>query len=69
MPTYVYRCENCNDMEIDHKITEPALTECPECGGKVERQVSAPAFHLKGSGWFKSDYRTEIKKQEKKNDS
>lgn len=56
MPTYEYEREDGTRFEIVQKITEDALTACPTTGQKVKRLVSAPAFHLKGSGWYKTDY-------------
>ena len=57
MPIYEYRCEGCETVhEITQRITEDALTKCPESGGKMERMISASAFALKGSGWYKTDY-------------
>lgn len=56
MPTYEYNCEKCGHFEYFQRITEPALPACPKCEAKVERLVSAAAFHLKGSGWYKTDY-------------
>lgn len=58
MPTYEYECPDCgNVFEEVQKITAPALTDCPKCQGKhVHRIISATAFHLKGSGWYKTDY-------------
>ena len=45
------------------KITEPPLTSCPFCKGKVKKLVSNCSFQLKGSGWYVTDY---AKKSEKK---
>lgn len=44
MPTYVYECEKCGKVfEVEQRITEPALEECPdECGGAVHRLIQAP---------------------------
>ncbi len=69
MPTYEYECKKCGVFEIEQRITEDALKVCPECAkaGKTEavaRLISAPAFHLKGGGWYKDLYATT-----KKNDS
>jgi putative FmdB family regulatory protein len=58
MPIYEYRCELCgSSFERIRKFSDPELTVC-ECGknGKVSRALSTPAFHLKGSGWYKTDY-------------
>jgi len=51
MPTYEYECESCGlTFERRQAITEPPLTECPKCTGKVRRLVSGGAgFILKGS--------------------
>ena len=57
MPTYEYSCNNCGEFEFVQKISEDALKECPKCNGKeVVRLLSGGAFHLKGSGWYKTDY-------------
>ena len=55
--TYEYTCTNCNyDWTTEQKITENALTECPNCKEQsAKRLVSGGVgFQLKGSGWFKS---------------
>lgn len=57
MPTYEYFCKKCNkNFELVQKISEPPLEACPTCSGKVKRLLSAPAFALKGSGWYKDGY-------------
>ncbi len=58
MPTYEYLCSDCGKtFEATQKITEDPLKECQLCGGKnVKRLISATAFHLKGGGWYKTDY-------------
>ena len=57
MPIYEYHCSKCEGkFEIIHGISESPKTKCPECGGKMKRQVSLGAFHLKGSGWYKDGY-------------
>lgn len=61
MPIYEYECPVCGRFECLQKITAAPLTECPTCSTnglktEVERLVSKSAFHLKGSGWYKTDY-------------
>lgn len=57
MPTYVYRCKSCRkEFEVEQRITEPALTDCQFCEGKIERLISGSSFVLKGTGWYKTDY-------------
>ena len=58
MPTYEYQCNACGEVfEVIQKITEDPIQTCEKCGSEqVKRLISASAFHLKGSGWYKSDY-------------
>ena len=57
MPLYEYQCRDCGRrLEIIQKFSDDPLTECSECRGTLEKVLSAPAFHLKGSGWYKTDY-------------
>jgi len=57
MPLYEYLCERCGrTTEILQRLDEPPLGSCPQCGGPVKKQFSAPAFHLKGTGWYATDY-------------
>ncbi len=59
MPTYAYRCESCGHQEdVRQKISEPHLTHCPSCAQDTfQRQLTAPNFQLKGSGWYVTDFR------------
>lgn len=57
MPIYEYACKKCGNFEIMQRITEDPLKKCPTCGGaKVTKLISQSAFHLKGSGWYMTDY-------------
>lgn len=56
MPIYEYECPKCGVFEVEQRISESALKVCPQCDAQVERIISASAFHLKGGGWYKSDY-------------
>ena len=57
MPLYEYQCTKCNNrFERIQKFSDPLVTDCPLCGGKVERTISIPAIHFKGSGWYVTDY-------------
>lgn len=82
MPIYEYRCTKCEkEFELVQKITDEPLAECPECGGSVERLVSATSFSLKGGGWYKDGYSpkkpgekgekkdTKVEKKDKKKDT
>lgn len=57
MPLYEYLCDACGHrFETIRKFSDPPLETCPKCGGPVNKLQSAPAFHLKGSGWYITDY-------------
>ena len=56
MPIYEYSCKKCGDFEVSQRMTEEPLKKCPTCGAKVTKLISQSAFHLKGSGWYVTDY-------------
>jgi putative FmdB family regulatory protein len=57
MPLYEYRCSKCDKtIEVMRRFSDPPLTEHEGCGGTLERLLSAPAFQLKGTGWYATDY-------------
>ncbi len=56
MPIYEYRCNKCGQFETVQKITDPHLKRCPTCRGKVTKLISNTSFHLKGTGWYVTDY-------------
>jgi putative FmdB family regulatory protein len=57
MPLYEYQCDKCgNSFEVMQKFADQPLTVHDTCGGHLRKLLSAPAFHLKGSGWYITDY-------------
>lgn len=57
MPIYEYECSACgHHEEIIQNFSDKPLTKCPECSGKMNKLISQSAFHLKGSGWYVTDY-------------
>jgi putative FmdB family regulatory protein len=61
MPIYEYDCPECGKFETIQKFSDEPLVECPTCRGAgrssaVKRLVSLASFHLKGGGWYKTDY-------------
>ena len=57
MPLYEYQCDDCGHrFETIQKFSDPLVSSCPKCGGRVQKLLSSPAFHLKGSGWYATDY-------------
>lgn len=68
MPIYEYLCKECGkEFEVLQKFSDRPVKKCAHCSGKVEKKISGSAFHLKGGGWYKTDYAPkEPKKEEKK---
>ena len=63
MPIYEYECSACgHHEEIIQNFSDKPLTKCPGCSGKMNKLISQSAFHLKGSGWYVTDY-ADSKKQ------
>jgi len=57
MPLYEYECKQCHKhTEKIQKFSDVEITQCPHCGGKLERVVSAAAISFKGGGWFADGY-------------
>jgi putative FmdB family regulatory protein len=57
MPIYEYECTKCgHQTELWQKITETATPKCEVCKGRMRRLISQSAFHLKGTGWYVTDY-------------
>ncbi len=58
MPIYEYQCAACGQItEAWQKFSEAPLSTCPACGGALSKLISNCAFHLKGGGWYVSDYK------------
>ena len=61
MPIYEYQCSGCGKrFEIFQKISDKPLTECRECKGKLSKLISNCSFHLKGNGWYVTDYKKPV---------
>ncbi len=58
MPIYEYQCMECGKtFEIFQKMTDDPLTRCKVCKGRLNKLISNCAFHLKGTGWYVTDYK------------
>ncbi|MBW1670643.1 MAG: zinc ribbon domain-containing protein [Deltaproteobacteria bacterium] len=57
MPIYEYECESCGKViENWQKFSDAPLGTCESCGGNLHKLISHSSFHLKGSGWYVTDY-------------
>lgn len=59
MPIYPYVCTACgHEFDALQKISDDPLMECPECGeSTLRKRLAAPAFQLKGTGWYETDFK------------
>jgi len=64
MPIYEYQCGDCgHGLESLQKLSDPPLTDCPECGKpKLQKQISAAGFRLSGGGWYETDFKSGSKR-------
>ena len=58
MPIYAYKCSSKKKKkDYLQKMSDKPLTKCPNCGKDTFRkELSAPGFELKGSGWAATDF-------------
>lgn len=58
MPIYEYQCQSCHKQsEFWQSIKDDPETKCPHCGEEaLSRMISLSSFHLKGQGWYATDY-------------
>lgn len=66
MPIYEYRCPDCGlQKEFLQKVADAPVATCPKCGsGSFSKMLSAAGFHLKGSGWYATDFKGAAAKKE-----
>ena len=59
MPIYAYKCGACgHTKDVLQKISDAPLTQCPSCAAEAfSKQLTAPGFQLKGSGWYATDFK------------
>jgi putative FmdB family regulatory protein len=58
VPTYQYQCTECGEaLEAVQKFSDDALTECPNCAGRLRKVFSAVGVVFKGSGFYRTDSR------------
>ena len=58
MPTYQYTCTECGEpVEAVQKFSDPPLTVCENCGGRLRKVFSPVGIVFKGSGFYRTDSR------------
>ena len=67
MPIYEYECRGCGERhEFIQKFSDGPKRKCPSCGKlRLKKLISAAAFHLKGDGWYVTDFRDKGKGKSK----
>ncbi len=63
MPTYEYACRTCGEhLEVVQSFKDSPLTQCPACGGQLRKVFGNIGITFKGSGFYKTDSRSEGRK-------
>jgi putative FmdB family regulatory protein len=58
VPTYSYACTECsNRFDAVQSFTDDALTECPQCSGRLRKLFGSVGVVFKGSGFYRTDSR------------
>ncbi|MDH6532461.1 putative FmdB family regulatory protein [Aurantimicrobium minutum] len=64
MPTYSYRCTQCeNAFDIQQALSDESLTECHECHGKLRKVFNMVGVTFNGSGFYRTDSRSDSRKE------
>lgn len=59
MPTYSYACTACEHrFDTKQSFTDPSLTDCPECAGRLRKLFAPVGVVFKGSGFYRTDSRS-----------
>jgi putative FmdB family regulatory protein len=62
MPTYAYKCKDCGHaLDVHQGFSDPSLTECPVCGGRLRKQYGSVGVTFNGSGFYRTDSRAGAK--------
>jgi putative FmdB family regulatory protein len=59
VPTYAYACTACGHrFEVQQSFTDAALSDCPECAGRLRKLFNTVGIVFKGSGFYRTDSRS-----------
>ena len=60
MPIYEYECPKCGHtselLVLTSDYNDKGIPQCPNCHIDMPKIMSRNTFHLKGSGWYATDY-------------
>ena len=69
MPIYEYECTKCgHQTEKWQKFSDLPITKCESCKGKMKKLMSQSTFHLKGTGWYVTDYASKRSENQEKSE-
>ena len=61
MPTYEYACKDCDHaFDFVQSFSDDALTQCPQCRGKLKKVFGNVGISFKGSGFYKNEDRKSV---------
>ena len=65
MPIYEYQCSVCGQLyDALQKLVDAPLVDCPACGKpELKKKINATGFRLTGGGWYETDFKTGVKKE------
>ena len=67
MPIYEYQCAKCGSQkELMQRISDATIPKCDACKSRMKRLISQSSFHLKGTGWYVTDYASKGVSEKKK---
>lgn len=66
MPVYEFKCECGQEKEALVPMGTKTI-KCDKCGEDMSKTISLSTFHLKGTGWYATDYSNKSVKTNKKN--
>ncbi len=67
MPVYEYECNECmKTFEVQQRMSDDPLKNCPDCDGSLKKLVSMSSFQLKGGGWYADGYTSASAKSSEK---
>ncbi|MDQ4213806.1 FmdB family zinc ribbon protein [Microbacterium capsulatum] len=59
MPTYSYACTVCGHrFDAVQSFSDSALTDCPECQGRLRKEYGSIGVTFNGSGFYRTDSRS-----------